>query len=213
MTSKDEKYWSDLATTYDRDAEYIFGHEIHEIIKQKLLCEDNFKSTVEFGCGTGIYSKTIASNATSLVATDLSQEMINVAHSRLKDLNNVITKTQNCLESTFPAESFDTVIMTNVFQLLSTPQKSLEENFRILKPDGRLIIITYTLFGTKFTDALKLIYRLISTINKPPANLRVFTPNKLKVMVENAHFKVLESGFIGDKFKAIYLKAHKANDS
>jgi len=43
---------------------------------------NNLGRAVEFGCGTGFYTGTLASKADSLLATDISPEMLEIAKQR-----------------------------------------------------------------------------------------------------------------------------------
>jgi 2-polyprenyl-3-methyl-5-hydroxy-6-metoxy-1,4-benzoquinol methylase len=108
-----ERYWSRYARTYDESAEYVVGKTLRQAIIKKLLEERDLGEVIEFGCGTGYFTKAVAKNAKRVVATDLSEEMLEMAKQQLKEFLNVTIEKADCEERSFPLESFDTVFMAN----------------------------------------------------------------------------------------------------
>ena len=53
---------------------------------KKLSDESDLGELIEFGCGAGFYTKVLAANASHITATDLSDEMLAMARTQLKDL-------------------------------------------------------------------------------------------------------------------------------
>ncbi|MEW5821522.1 MAG: class I SAM-dependent methyltransferase [Cyanobacteriota bacterium] len=209
MISDEEKYWSNFAANYDKDVLFMFGEKIHDEVRKKLNIESDLNKTVEFGCGTGIYTREIAKNATEIYATDLSEEMIKVAKVQLKDLENVQIQKEDCQQTSFIDNTFDSIIMTNVFMLLPEPQRSIEENSRILKEGGKLIIICYTIAGLSLFGIIRVLFRIIKTTKKPPQNIKLYTPAKLTQYIEKFNFTVQEATLLKGNMNAVYLKAFK----
>ncbi len=95
---------------------------------------------VEFGCGTGYFTKTLAGKADYVVATDFSDDMLQVAHTELRDLDNIELRNENCQATSFADETFDTVFAGFVLPCVEDKVQTLKESERILKPGGRIII-------------------------------------------------------------------------
>jgi len=209
MLSKEEKYWGKFAENYDKDVEFMFGRDIQCHILEKLLAEGKMGNTVEFGCGTGLYSEAIAHNSIHLTATDLSSEMVKVAEARLKKAKNITVQKEDCQDTSFENNTFDTVIMTNVFMLLPEPLKSLEENYRILKPNGKMILTCITIDKLSIINILGAFARGLMKAKTAPPNIKPYTCEKLAKLVESNMFNVEENTLLQAKMNAIYLKAIK----
>lgn len=79
MKERKEEYWSKFARTFEADQEYIAGKGNVQALVRKLHEEHDLKEVIEFGCGTGRFTKEIARNAKHILATDLSDEMLELA--------------------------------------------------------------------------------------------------------------------------------------
>jgi len=207
---KKERYWSRFARMYDDYTEYVVGKGLRKAVVERLLEEHELGEIIEFGCGTGYYTKVIAKRATRVLATDLSDEMVEIAQADLREFHNVTVQTADCENPSFPAGSFDTVFMANVVHTIEDPSKALQESCRILKEKGLLIIIAYTDCGLNWFDKIGLSIRYTMTFGMPPPyGLKNFSPEELERLVTFAGFKVEEIQLLGDAPKALYLKGRK----
>ena len=210
MAKRREDYWGRFARTFDDDQKYIVGEGIQRTIIQKLSTERDLGNVVEFGCGRGYYTGVIAKNSKQVVATDISDEMLEVARRQLEGFPNITVQKADCDNTAFPAEAFDTVVMINLIHVIDNPLNSLKESHRILKAEGTLLLASYTGFTMKRFDRIKLAIRFLRKWGKPCPYFRTdLSPNHLNPLVEKAGFTVQESQVIGDKSKALYLKATK----
>ena len=108
----------------------------------KLARIDNSSALLDLGTGTG----DIAREATTqfpqarVIASDFTHEMMRVG----KKISALNFSTADALKLPFKDSSFDAVtsgfLMRNVIDL----QKALEEQFRMLKPGGRIVILDTT---------------------------------------------------------------------
>ena len=55
-----ERYWSRFSDTYDKNQEYVVGKGLLDEITEKLNELRDLGEVVEFGCGTGYFTETIA---------------------------------------------------------------------------------------------------------------------------------------------------------
>jgi len=208
---KKEKYWSKFANTFDEDQAYIVGGAVQrQAIIDRLSGERDLGELIELGCGAGFYTKVLAANASHVMATDLSDEMLAVARTQLKDLQNVTVAKADCEKTDFPDGKFGSVFMANLIHIIENPLKTLQESHRILKNGGLLLIVNHTGYGMKWFEIMKMGIRFLRRWGKPPPYSKSkLSPDELRSLVESAGFKVEEIQLIGDKCKAIFLKGRK----
>ena len=72
MLEHREKYWSKFARTYDEDQEHVVRRAILKAVIKKLSEEHDLGEVIEFGCGTGYFTKAIAKKVRNVFATDSS---------------------------------------------------------------------------------------------------------------------------------------------
>ena len=165
---------------------------------------------IEFGCGTGYFTQVIAKNAKHVIATDLSDEMLEKAKITLKEFRNVTIQKTNCEDTSFPSGRFDTVFMANLIHVVVNPIKTLQESHQILRDGGLLLIIDFTGYSMKWFEKIKLGIRYLIKWGMPPRHAQNnLSPEKIISFVENVDFNVEEVQLIGYKAKALYLRARK----
>ena len=207
---KKEEYWSKFANSFDEDQAYIVGRAIQQAVIRRLSEESDLGEVVELGCGRGFFTKAIARNATQVLATDLSDEMVEAAGTELKEFQNITVQKVDCENTAFPSEKFDTVVMVNIVHFIENPDKCLQESYRILKTGGVLLLADYTGYGMSWFRMMKMGMRFLKKWGKPPRYAKKgLSPDELGSLVESAGFKVEKVQLIGDTTKAIYLKGKK----
>ena len=208
---KKEKYWSKFANTFDEDQAYIVGGAVQrQAIIDRLSGERDLGELIELGCGAGFYTKVLAANASHVMATDLSDEMLAVARTQLKDLQNVTVAKADCEKTAFPDGKFSSVFMANLIHIIENPLKTLQESHRILKNGGLLLIVNHTGYGMKWFEIMKMGIRFLRRWGKPPPYSKSkLSPDELRSLVESAGFKVEEIQLMGDKIKALYFRGRK----
>jgi len=205
-----EEYWSKFANHFNEEQTYIVGEAVQQAILERLSGEDDLGEIVEFGCGAGFYTKVLAKNASHVMATDLSDEMLAVARTQLKECQNVVIEKADCEKTEFPDGRFDSVFMANLVHIIENPSIVLQESYRILKDGGLIFIIDYTGYGMKRFELMKMGIRFIMKWGKPLKYFRSkLSPDELRSLVEGAGFKVEEVELMGDKTKALFLKGRK----
>jgi ubiquinone/menaquinone biosynthesis C-methylase UbiE len=207
---REERYWSRFAHSYDSDGEYVVGRPILQAIEQRLLEEDGLGDVIEFGCGTGYFTGAIARNASHVMATDLSDEMLDVARTRLSEFENVTVRKADCMNTAFPAERFDSVFMANLVHVVDNPARCLQESHRILRDGGSLIVVDFTGYRMSFSKKMMLVFRYLRKWGLPPRHGRNdVSPDGLVRLVEGAGFRVEDVQLIEDGSNAVYLKGKK----
>jgi ubiquinone/menaquinone biosynthesis C-methylase UbiE len=210
VSERKEEYWSRFANSFDEDQKYIVGGAIQQAVTRRLSEERDLGEVIELGCGRGYFTKAIARNATQVLATDLSDEMVKAARTELKELQNTTVQNGDCENTGLPSEKSDTVVMVNVVHFIENPDKCLQESHRILKAGGVLILADYTGYGMKWFEMMKMGMRFFRKWGKPPRYAKKgLSPDELGSLVESAGFKVEEVQLIGVHTRALYLKGRK----
>ena len=65
------------------------------------------ESALDIGCGTGAFSRRLAQHAQSVLALDLSPEMIRIARQRSTQFSNIEFQIADVMSWSFPSETFD----------------------------------------------------------------------------------------------------------
>jgi len=191
MKNRKEEYWSRFARSFEADQEYIAGKGNVQALVRKLHEEHDLKEVIELGCGTGRFTKEIAGNAKHIVATDLSDEMLEVAKIRLSSFPNVTVQKADCCRTSFRSAIFDTVFMVNLIHVLENPSDALRESYRILRNGGKLLIASGTNYGAKESDIRRRVTRYLKVWGMPPSSYQTsLSPDELASLVESAGFEV-----------------------
>jgi ubiquinone/menaquinone biosynthesis C-methylase UbiE len=207
---REDRYWSRFATSYDRDGEYVVGHSILESILTRLSEERDLGDCLEFGCGTGYFTRALAGQARHVTATDLSDEMLQVARTELSQFRNVTVQSADCASSDFSAERFDSVLMANLVHVIANPQPCLLESYRVLKRAGLLIVVDFTGYRLSLSRTVRLGWRYVRRWGIPPRHGRNrLSREELMDLVQSAGFMVSDVKFLEGGSNALYLRATK----
>ncbi len=204
-----EEYWSRFPDTYDKKMAYVVGDELREAIIQELNRLPELGEMVEFGCGTGVFTETIVKKTKSMIATDLSDNLLAVAKTRLGNHPKVKFQKENCMATSFPPKALDAVFMANVIHIIESPNTLLQECYRILRDNGTIVIVSFTDHGMKIWEKIKMGLRFARSWGKPPAHTHTLSPGSLASMVKKAGFTIETSKVIGTKTRAIYIIGRK----
>jgi ubiquinone/menaquinone biosynthesis C-methylase UbiE len=136
-------FW-DLVSGYYEVFEKLYNGKVNRLmcknVAERISSSDE---VLECACGTGMISVHIAAACKHLTATDFSDGMLDKTRERCRDISNVKVEKGNILQLDYPDESFDKVVAANVIHLLDTPEKALNELFRVCRKGGEVIIPTY----------------------------------------------------------------------
>lgn len=127
------------------------------------LEEEKWESVLDAGCGTGaviyiLHEKYPDKNYTGI---DLSEKMIEVA--KRKNIDGASFVQGDCERLPFADNSFDAVICSQSFHHYNEPQMFFDSVYRVLKPNGRLIL-------REMSMPLKAVRWLVNHIEMPLIN-------------------------------------------
>lgn len=202
------RHWAKVAAHYDEKVRFVVGTATYDALRQKLLAEGPLGDVLELGCGTGQYTRILAQTAAQVTATDLGEEMLSVARTRLAEQRNVRFERADAEAPPYADERFGTVFMANVFAALDAP-KTLRACFRLLKPGGRLLIVNLT-FRMPLLAYLVFGLRSLLAFGIPPRGRRDPLPQELAQWASDVGFQVESAELVGSGVKAVYVRARKA---
>jgi ubiquinone/menaquinone biosynthesis C-methylase UbiE len=212
-SEKEYKYWDRLASTFHQDNIYVTGVKVNQVIRGWLVEQFNEGDVVlELGCGTGFYSEMVIGRVKQLTTTDLAPEMIEQAKRNLAQFTNVEVRIEDCYNTSFKDNVFDGVLMVNLLHIVIDPLAVLMEGHRVLKDNGRIVIVDITGYGMSFVKKMALGIRFVGRYGWPCSYGKNLRPEELVGMVRKAGFVVEESKLLGEDIKAVCLRGKKAGN-
>jgi ubiquinone/menaquinone biosynthesis C-methylase UbiE len=110
-----------------------------------LLGKQEFATLVDLGTGTGRVLELLSKQAATMFGIDSSREMLAIARANVEraGLKHTQLRQADIYALPLPDASADVVTIHQVLHFLDEPQKALLEARRILKPDGRMLVIDF----------------------------------------------------------------------
>lgn len=111
---------------------------------------------LDLGVGTGLtlphYAKGVR-----VVGIDLSDGMLREADERVKKLglDHIDLIRADAMHTPFADQSFDHILITHVISVVSNPERLLDEAARLLKPDGRIVVLNHFRSDKKLIAAIE----------------------------------------------------------
>jgi ubiquinone/menaquinone biosynthesis C-methylase UbiE/DNA-binding transcriptional ArsR family regulator len=104
-----------------------------------------FKRLVDLGSGTGRMLTLLGPQAEHALGLDLSQQMLNIARNHVGEagLGRCELRHGDIFGTRLPSESADVVVVHQVLHYLSDPAAAVKEAARIVREEGRLIIVDF----------------------------------------------------------------------
>jgi len=171
-------YWDQVAPDYCRkQRQFLEREKERAVVEWKLLFHDLIGShslrILDAGCGPGVFSVMLCEMGHFVTGVDLSHPMIAAARKLASEKNVSPTLKRGDLEFLlFDDSSFDIVFCCDVFRSVIHPQRVIHEFRRVLRPDGRVILIDKdfrfpsTRLNTISSRALKGLFTLDSVVRQ-----------------------------------------------
>jgi ubiquinone/menaquinone biosynthesis C-methylase UbiE len=145
-------------------------------------------SVIDIGCGTGNALLRLSKRNPSLLAgIDISPKSIVVAKAKLSSLPVDLRAGDAESNLPWPNDTFDVAVMNATIHHFPKPENVLHQAFRILKPQGRLIIAD-PLFFFPVLQIVNLLLR-IYPLN---GDLQFFSQKGLRKLVKRCGFQGIE---------------------
>ncbi len=129
------------SVSYGKNAEYPARRYSYNLRLEKIKthlggCED----VLNIGCASCDYDIDLKETGKRMVSLDLDQDYLKIAQS--KDASLVLVMA-DALHLPFSDESFDAVILANSYRYFIDPVEPLREIRRILKNDGKVVLLDH----------------------------------------------------------------------
>lgn len=151
----------DYENFFDRYDDYRYRKEPHILTN---LDEINFadKRVLEIGLGQGADAEQIIKRDGIYSGLDLTEESVKRTKMRfsLKNLPFEAVKQGSALEIPFADNSFDVVFSHGVLHHIPEIEKAQREIYRVLKPDGKLVVMLYAKRSLNYLLSISLVRRL-----------------------------------------------------
>ena len=147
-----KEFWDRRAAVYDADAG-VFYREAYE---KTTACMRKYLeptgTVLDFACGTGIVTLSLAPYVKELHGIDISDEMIRRAQGKAaaQGIANVLLTQTDLFDDSLAPASFDTVLACNVLLYVEQRAEVLARVRELLKADGKLLVVSDCL-GEGFT--------------------------------------------------------------
>ncbi len=156
---------------------------------------------LDIGCGTGALAVMLAHEGVHVTGIDISPPMLSLAARRVREedlTDRVVLKELGAvdLDTAFESEDFDTVVSVLVLSELSDDEiaYALAESWRILRPDGRLLIadevLPDSILGRIGTLLLRLPFVIAAYVLTQNTTRRVA---RLDARIARAGFRILDT--------------------
>jgi SAM-dependent methyltransferase len=145
---------------------------------------------LDVGCATGrLLGRLAAAGGRQLAGSDLAPRIIEVARAKLATTCGEVELQSADAETAlpWPSSRFDAVTLTGVLHHFSRPAAALAEIRRVLRPDGRLILV-----DPCFLVPLRLIFNLALRIHPHEGDYRFYSAAAAGRLLEQGGFEVLE---------------------
>lgn len=132
-------FFSRAAGQWDEVRDDLYGRTFH--LEGALAILEPGWVVADLGCGTGRTAAAFAPFVRQILAVDASAEMLDAARERLAACPNVELR-QGALEAVpIAAGTVDLALLVLVLHHLADPAAVLQDARRVLRPDGRLLVI------------------------------------------------------------------------
>ena len=146
-------YWRNVnmshkGEAYSASGAFFLDNPIRRLIQppseliEKLTINPN-DVIMDFGCGPGYYTIELAKKAKRVMAVDLSPEMLKKAQNKAEKagVKNIQFLQSNGTNIQLEDSSVDMILLVTVYHEVGESEAVLKEFNRILKPEGKLIIV------------------------------------------------------------------------
>jgi ubiquinone/menaquinone biosynthesis C-methylase UbiE/DNA-binding transcriptional ArsR family regulator len=138
-------YFRAHAAEWDRIRRLHAADAAVEAEIQAVLADRPFRSLLDLGTGTGRMLELLGSELERGLGIDLSLDMLALARARLDrtGLRQCSVRQGDIYDLALPRDSFDVVIVHQVLHYLDDGARALREAARVLRPQGRLLVIDF----------------------------------------------------------------------
>jgi 2-polyprenyl-3-methyl-5-hydroxy-6-metoxy-1,4-benzoquinol methylase len=164
--SADLDSWDKAASGWDRDIARPGSYRTHLITQamEQLLPELLDKRVLDAGCGNGYFTNWLKNKGARAEGVDGSSEMVRIAKSTYPDMDFKVAD----LTQTMPHASgeYDFIVANMLLMHMDNVGTFLSESYRLLKPEGKLIVsVLHPCFNEPTSQLYKSIFMKLTGKN------------------------------------------------
>ncbi|NNG04164.1 MAG: class I SAM-dependent methyltransferase [Inquilinus sp.] len=208
MTRPSSRFWDRIADRYSRQPvadEAAYQQKLR--VTQDYLRPD--MEVLEFGCGTGSTAIVHAPFVKHILATDISERMLEIARGKADAAKIDNIAFERAAIDTFSArdETYDAIMGHSILHLLEDKDAVIAKVHHMLKPGGVFVSSTVCI-GEKM-KWFKLIIPIGRALGLMPL-VKVLTAKELEHSLTAAGFKIDHCWRPGSKGMTVFIVAKKA---
>jgi ubiquinone/menaquinone biosynthesis C-methylase UbiE/DNA-binding transcriptional ArsR family regulator len=147
-----QEYFRAHAAEWDRIRRLHAADAAVEAAICAALAERPFRSLLDLGTGTGRMLELFGPQIERGLGVDLSLDMLVIARARLEraGLRHCSVRQGDIYDLFVPRDSFDVVIVHQVLHFLDDGARAIREAARVLRPQGRLLVVDFAPHDLEF---------------------------------------------------------------
>jgi ubiquinone/menaquinone biosynthesis C-methylase UbiE/Fe2+ or Zn2+ uptake regulation protein len=147
-----QAYFRKHAAEWDRIRRLHVADAAVEAAIATALADRPFRSLLDLGTGTGRILEMFGPDLERGLGIDLSLDMLALARTRLEraGLRHCSVRQGDIYDLAVPRDSFDVVIVHQVLHYLDDCPKAIREAARVLRPEGRLLVVDFAPHDLEF---------------------------------------------------------------
>jgi len=149
---KAQDYFQDVAKSWDSiRAMHVSQQELEEALLA-IVGNDFDGEVLDIGTGTGRILEVLANRVSRGAGVDMSSGMLAVARSNLEsaDLKHIHVRKGDMYLLPIEDNSFDLAILHMVLHYSDNPSEVIREASRVLRPNGRLIVVDFAAHSEEY---------------------------------------------------------------
>jgi len=151
-------YREEAAAEYDRAVSHVSNYFLPFLLRAARLGPG--ENVLDVAAGTGIAAEAalaIVGASGSVVAADISPEMVAKARQRLDRMPNASVAVEDGQALSFPDETFDVVLCSLGLMFFPDPARGASEFRRVLSPDGRAAVSVTASPGRSYNGRINVV--------------------------------------------------------
>jgi ubiquinone/menaquinone biosynthesis C-methylase UbiE len=189
-------YGAEAAAEYDRAYSHVSAHFLPFLLRATRLATG--QRVLDVATGTGIAAEAalgVVGSAGSVVATDISLEMVEKARERIASWSNAAVSVEDGQELSFPEQSFDAVICSLGLMFFPDPEAAVAGFRRVLRSGGWAAISVLTAPERSYNGRINVVMaRHVPELAQATARTFALGDARLRLLFATAGFRDIETG-------------------
>ena len=154
MTADNVKRFDDAAADWEEKPQRVaVSRKVAQAIAQAIPLAKSMQ-VLEYGCGTGLVSRSLSPHVATILAVDTSPRMLEVLTQKAREeqIGNITTLAHDLTQKPLPDNKFDLVMSNMTLHHIPDVESLLNQFFASLKPGGYLAVADLVTEDGSFHD-------------------------------------------------------------